>query len=197
MRTAAALAALSLAALTLAGCLGSGGSDQPVDPNRTPPGTPPPHVNITAPNDTAPNATGAVEVKTATGTTAGVVAPSPTGGSIAFSTPTAQDNGGTFDVKAGVTAVVVEVAWNGTDTMYLYASPPCSDPTGVQCPSGKAANSAKSPVKVVVDDDKLLNLTGAWSWAVYPATDAQGTAFTAYVSIFHADKPKDDYTAVH
>lgn len=181
------LAALVVLATALAGCT----AETPPEPVVRPPaGTPePPLQNVTAPADDA-----AVEVTSFNGTAAGLTVPS-----VGALAPPGSDPGSTFEVKEGATAIVVEVAWESTDRLYLFVDPPCrdEDPVGADgCDAPDRDMDGQNPARVEVLDALFLNQTGAWSFAAYPEANAQGVPFVAAISVFYGALPDAGYTAL-
>lgn len=184
----ALLASLAVTAVALAGCT----AEPPPEPLPTPappPGPAPP----TEPAEPEPD--GTVEVSLFNGTAAGVTAPSVG----ALGAP-GSEPGTTFEVKAGATAIVVEVAWETGDKLYLFVDPPCrdEDPTGAttDCPTPDRDMDGQSPARVETVDPAFLNMTGAWSFAAFPEANVQGAAFTAAVSVFYGMVPEATYSAL-
>jgi len=125
-------------------------------------------------------------------------------GVFTIQTPTVEDNHGDFPVAAGSTGAVIEVVWNGSDTLVFDVYPPCSDagsdPVGLtaQCPDALSNQQGKSPARILVDDMSKFKDNGAGNWtiAVFNQQNPTGTAFTAISSVFYGEKPTDRYTAV-
>lgn len=181
---AVALVALATA---LAGCTAEP-PPQPLPAPAQPPQPPPA-------NATVPESNGTVEVSFFNGTAAGVTVP----GVGALGAP-GSEPGTTFEVKAGATAIVVEVAWDSGDKLYLFVDPPCrdEDPTGASnaCPTPDRDMDGQSPARVETADPVFLNMTGTWSFAAFPELNAQGVPFTAAVSVFYGMLPEPTYSAL-
>ena len=188
----ALLAALVGLATALAGCLGE--AEPPAEPPPGDPGTgttPPPE----EPLDPAAHEP---LVERFQGSVAGVLAPPPVG---LYLRAGGDGNRFDFDLPMGAVAVVVEVAWDGSDALDLLLDPPeeactSNDPAGLtgECPEVPRDQDGQSVARVVLSDPVLLNLTGTWSFGVWARQSAQPVSFEAAVSVFFA-LPPETYSA--
>lgn len=189
---------LAVLAVAVAGCTGT--PAEPVNPTDSPPPVVAPGTNITSPNATGPatNASGPV-VQRFDGSVAGAgVAGGPKVTIVPLS-----ENAFPFDLPNGTVAMVVELAWETSDTMELQLNIPGDYCTGND-PAGATANcnnpdpvEGSGPLKIVVKDPEQLAYVGTWTGAVFVGAPAPNAVpFTAYVSLFTDALPADSYTAI-
>lgn len=197
MRAPLAAALLALA-VALAGCLGS----PTVTPDPTPTAGP-------APEDFP-------ELVPVTAEEAGIVAPPristwPFEGHLTaaagmsgfgYVTPTgSQDNHAyLFQVEPEAVTMIVELRWADrmADLDLELAAPGCDTTSGVgPCLFAQdgAPGSGDTPLRFVVTEPAVLNLTGDWELYVW-AKSAVNADFDGVISVFYGLPPSEDYTAL-
>lgn len=181
---------LLCAAVLAAGCIGG---DEPVDPLGKPPTPPTGDVEP----DPLPEPAPARNVSVFNGTIAGV------GNPAAGYFRVEGDNLFAFDLPEGASAIVVEVAWAGADALDVQLDVPLDhcepvDPAGlfVDCPSPPPDQDGVSPARIEVVEPDALALVGEWRLGAWARSSTAAVPFTAYVTVFHGEKPAPAYTAV-
>ena len=179
------------AALVVAGCVGD-----PVEPaNQKPDPTPPTgdDVEPDLPEATLPP----FNVTQFNGSVAGV------GSGEAGYFRVAGDNVFAFDVPEGVTAIVVEVAWSGSDALDVRVDVPAEhcepvDPVGLlgTCPSPPPDAEGASPARIEVTDPEALKRVGEWSLGAWARASPNEVPFVAAVTLFHGEKPANGYSGL-
>jgi hypothetical protein len=109
------------------------------------------------------------------------------------------DSEAPFELPQGTTALVVEVAWEGSEGLHVSVRPPCEAsefPLPPSCPPSSEDHSLQSPVRIVVEDGALLGLSGSWTLITMPDANLQGIPWNAWVSAFTSGPAPADYTAV-
>lgn len=190
MRIDALLLATVLLTAGLAGCLGSDGEEAETASADGDVGATETETNETA-NETEPEDPGPrPEVHWYNG--------SAQGGSIGVTTYCAPgcDNGFTFPVENGSTAIVAEMTWANGSALDLYVYPPCDGTIFLtaDCPERGEDTDGEDPARLEIVDDRA-GIEGEWSVQVFPQDSyTEATPYTAAVSVFYGEQPPSGFT---